>query len=74
MCNSQLVYFSTVTITTLGYGEFVPNKSGTVAQILVVFELLTGIFFLTGVLARIISFGRDKSSEDEDPELKENNG
>jgi hypothetical protein len=56
MCNFQVLYFSTVTITTLGYGDFVPNKSGTMAQMLVVLELLTGLYFLTGVLARIINF------------------
>ncbi len=56
MCGFQVLYFSTVTITTLGYGDFVPIKSGTMAQILVVLELLTGLFFLTGVLARIINF------------------
>ena len=52
----SILYFSAVTITTLGYGDFVPTKSGTIAQILVVFELLTGLYFLTGVLARITSF------------------
>jgi hypothetical protein len=56
MCDSQVLYFSTVTITTVGYGDFVPMKSGTMAQVLVVLELLTGLYFLTGVLARIINF------------------
>lgn len=53
MCNTQLIYFSAVTITTLGYGDYLPT--GAVTQWLVVFQLLTGIFFLTGVLSRIIS-------------------
>jgi hypothetical protein len=61
MCDSQVLYFSAVTITTLGYGDFAPSKSGTMAQVLVVLELLTGLFFLTGVLARIITFKPDKS-------------
>jgi hypothetical protein len=64
MCNFQVLYFSTVTITTLGYGDFVPNKSGTVAQILVVLELLTGLYFLTGVLARIINLKPAISNEE----------
>jgi hypothetical protein len=55
MCNTQVLYFSTVTISTLGFGDFVPNKSGTNAQWLVIFEILTGFFFITGVFARIIS-------------------
>ncbi len=64
MCNFQVLYFSTITITTLGYGDFVPNKSGTMAQMLVVFELLTGLYFLTGVLARIINFKLAISNEE----------
>lgn len=55
MCNSQLLYFSTITITTLGYGDFVPKKTGTMVQILIIKEVLTGLFFVTSVLARIIS-------------------
>jgi voltage-gated potassium channel len=55
MCDSQVLYFSTVTITTLGYGDFVPSKSGTIAQTFVILEVLTGLFFITGVFARIIS-------------------
>jgi hypothetical protein len=74
MCDSQVLYFSTVTITTLGYGDFVPNKSGTMAQVLVVLELLTGLFFLTGVLARIITFKPDKSDETKATELNEKKG
>lgn len=64
MSDFQVLYFSTVTITTLGYGDFVPMKSGTVAQILVVLELLTGLYFLTGVLARIINFKPAISNEE----------
>jgi hypothetical protein len=58
MCDSQILYFSTITITTLGYGDFVPKKSGTMVQLLVIKEVLTGLFFVTGVLARVIN--RDK--------------
>lgn len=54
MCNWQFLYFSIVTITTLGYGDFVPEKWGTLAQIIVTMELLTGFFFIVGVFARII--------------------
>jgi hypothetical protein len=68
MSDSQVLYFSTVTITTLGYGDFVPIKSGTMAQILVVLELLTGLFFLTGVLARIINFKQVISNENKTSE------
>lgn len=55
MCDSQILYFSTITITTLGYGDFVPSRSGTMVQILVIKEVLTGLFFVAGVLARVIN-------------------
>lgn len=58
MCNPQLLYFSFVTITTLGYGDFVPQRSGTMSQIVVIMELLTGLIFIAGVFARIINTGR----------------
>ena len=56
MCNTQLLYFSAVTITTLGDGMFLPDQSGTTVQMLVILELLTGLFFISGVIARIINF------------------
>lgn len=74
MYDSQVLYFSTVTITTLGYGDFAPKQSGTMAQVLVVLELLTGLFFLTGVLARIITFKPDKSDEIKATEVKGEKG
>ena len=62
MCDSQVLYFSAVTMTTLGYGDFVPNRSGTIAQTLVILEVLTGLFFVTGVFARIINFSAKQKS------------
>ena len=64
MCNSQILYFSTVTITTLGYGDFTPTKSGTIAQALIVLQVLTGLFFITGVLARIINIEPHKTQNE----------
>jgi hypothetical protein len=65
MCDSQLLYFSTITITTLGYGDFVPKKSGTMAQILVIKEVLIGLLFVTGVLARIINRSNEQDNDTE---------
>ncbi|MBN2087611.1 two pore domain potassium channel family protein [Candidatus Peregrinibacteria bacterium] len=56
MCNSQIIYFSAVTITTLGFGDFRPNETETSAQIVVIVEVLTGLIFITGVFARILNF------------------
>jgi hypothetical protein len=55
MCTTQLLYFSAVTITTLGDGTFLPNRTGTAVQVLIIVELLIGLFFITGVFARIIN-------------------
>ena len=55
MCSWQYLYFSTVTITTLGFGDFVPQRWGTMAQVIVIFELLTGLFFVIGVFTRIVA-------------------
>jgi len=45
------IYFSLVTITTVGYGQFVP--SGTGAKLYIIFFVLTGIF-LCGVFVSVI--------------------
>ena len=41
------VYFSAVTVTTLGYGEFTPKKSG---RILVLFHLASGLLLLLVII------------------------
>jgi hypothetical protein len=56
LCATQALYFSTVTITTVGYGDFAPEKWASAAQSVVVLEVLTGLFFVTGVFARVIGF------------------
>lgn len=55
LSDSQLLYFSGVTITTLGDGRFLPAKIGTTVQLIVILELLTGLLFISGVIARIIN-------------------
>ena len=66
MCNWQVLYFSIVTITTLGYGDFVPEKWGTMAQIIVTLELLTGLFFIVGIFARIVGSKGESQSASKD--------
>ncbi len=45
-------YFSFVTLTTLGYGDISPARP--LAQMLVVFEAITGMFYLAVVVASLI--------------------
>lgn len=50
---SDAIYFSFVTLTTLGYGEFVPQ--GPYARNLVVWQLATGSLLLLGVFPLVLS-------------------
>lgn len=57
------VYFSFVTMTTLGYGDVTPTNEA--ARTLAVFETLTGQVFLVVVVARLVTLlGRDRDIED----------
>jgi len=47
------LYFSTVTITTLGYGDFVPGND--TARILVTLELIFGFIFVALVLGLLLT-------------------
>ena len=50
------VFFSYTTLTTTGYGNLVP--AGDLGQILSVFEMLTGQFFLVTLVAGLVSLWR----------------
>jgi hypothetical protein len=47
------VYFSGVTITTVGYGDFVPGRPA--ARLLVLWEIATGIFLIAGAFPLVVS-------------------
>ncbi|MEM7672060.1 MAG: ion channel [Verrucomicrobiota bacterium] len=49
---SDLFYFSVVTLTTLGYGDFLPLSQA--AKTLVSIEALTGQLYLTVIVARLV--------------------
>jgi len=48
------LYFSLVTISTLGYGEVTPINNGTRA--LVILQILVGIFLLLLIISRVLSY------------------
>jgi hypothetical protein len=50
----DFIYFSTVTITTVGYGDYYPTHPG--SRIAVVTELLVGVIILATYLGAAISF------------------
>jgi Ion channel len=53
------VYFSFITITTVGYGDIHVNLAsaeplGSVAQSVITFEILTGLYFLATILTTLV--------------------
>lgn len=50
------VYFSFVTITTLGYGDFRPLENAWHVQVLVVAQLIVGLYFLVVLVAIIANW------------------
>ena len=50
----KALYFSVVTITTLGYGDVA--ASGGLGFVLVIGEALSGLFMTLGILARVVSY------------------
>jgi hypothetical protein len=50
---SQVVYFSFVTMSTLGYGDITPQSE--IAQTLAWMESVTGLFYMAIVVAWLIS-------------------
>lgn len=50
------IYFSFVTLATLGYGDIHPKVGATAAQFVVVAELLVGLFFLAAVLVTLVAW------------------
>jgi len=56
---AALIYFSFVTLTTLGYGDISPVSE--IARALAILEALTGTLFLAVLIARLIgTYSRDK--------------
>lgn len=62
----QLVYYSMVTLTTVGYGDITPEQP--VARFLAFMEGITGIFYTTILVASLIGVRlADNSSESSSP-------
>jgi len=59
----QALYFSSVTITTLGYGDIKPKSDASVAQILVIAEVIIGFYFIAILIARLINLSTYKNND-----------
>ncbi len=55
---SDLLYFSFITLTTLGYGEITPITN--YARSLVVLEVVIGVFFIAILISRLVNSYRAK--------------
>jgi voltage-gated potassium channel len=58
----QALYFSVVTLTTIGYGDFTPTSAGT--QIFTIIYILTGLGVFVALLASVAEQYIKQRSED----------
>ena len=56
----EAVYFSVVTLATVGYGDISPCPRAYVMQAVVVAEILVGLYFLGVLLAQIVAWVGDR--------------
>ena len=64
---SIYLYFSFITMTTVGYGDFSPASA--VPRMLVVFEALLGQIFLVTAVARLVSLYSRVPPQDADDQV-----
>jgi voltage-gated potassium channel len=57
---STMTYFSFVTLTTLGYGDISPVTP--IAEVLVILEAVTGMFYFAIVVASLIGAARNRET------------
>jgi Na+/H+-dicarboxylate symporter len=58
------IFFSFATIATVGYGDLSPTTS--LAQLIVVLELVLGLFFVTIILAQVAGWATKSRREEGD--------
>ena len=65
----EALYFSVVTLTTIGYGDFTPTSAGT--QIFTIIYVLTGLGVFVALLASVAEqYVKQKSEGDGRPRLR----
>jgi ABC-type uncharacterized transport system permease subunit len=63
----RALYFSFVTMTTLGYGDVQPKTEYWQAQILIVIQLIISLYFLAVLIAAVVSWGSSASRISQKP-------
>ena len=61
----RTTYFSFVTLTTLGYGDISPASP--LAEVLVIFEAVAGMFYLAVIVASLVGSMRDNQAPTDTP-------
>lgn len=59
---SDLLYFSYITLTTLGYGEIVPVTAA--ARSLAIIEAIIGVMYIAIIISRLVGLFITKSLKD----------
>jgi hypothetical protein len=57
----DFMYFSGITLTTVGYGDILPNR--TLIRMLVLSEILVGIFLFVFVVSFVVSTGQNVATD-----------
>lgn len=65
--NSAYTYFSIVTFTTLGYGEFTPDNT---TRFYAAFEAVIGFLFVPLIISQFLSVNNEKNRMESDPSLQ----
>ena len=60
---TELLYFSLVTLSTLGYGDIVPLRGE--VRILAALEAITGVLYIAITVALLVSSYKQKSASSE---------
>lgn len=66
----RALYFSFVTITTLGYGEILPKSDSELAMLVIISELVIGLFFLVILLSLVTSWVSERPVKKKDEPLE----
>lgn len=62
----DFLYFSTITLTTVGFGDIIPNSTG--ARVVVLLNAITGVFFIAFALVFLWPNERNGRGNSEEPE------
>lgn len=63
MAGMEAIYFSFVTLSTIGYGDIIPTSH--MSRMLAILEAMTGMFYVTVLIARLVAMHSTQKRPDE---------